>query len=89
MDSGEGPVPALDPRIERMALRLMWTSSGSSSSSSPNRSNSRSPHRGTERRQEGYAEDTERVRDERRRGKQPKMWEGGDGKQYRLFVVGF
>ncbi|KIM75582.1 hypothetical protein PILCRDRAFT_827135 [Piloderma croceum F 1598] len=90
LDSGEGPVPALDPQIERMALRLTRTSSrSSSSSSSSSRSNSHSPHRDKNKGRERDAEDTERVRDKRRRGKKPERGRSGDTKQYRLFVVGF
>jgi len=89
VDSGPGPVPDLDPQIERMALRLRRSSSqSSSSSSSTSHSRSPSPRRGnTERKGDRKGKHKADKGDERRRGSKAERGRG-DGKQYRLFVVG-
>jgi len=89
VDSGEGPVPILNPQIERMALHLIRTSSrSSSSSSSTSRSRSPSPHRDREGKRERKGKGKERRGGGKLLGKKLERGRDRDRKQYRLFVVG-
>jgi len=76
-----GPIPNLDPQIERMAPRLARTSSSSSSSSASSSGYSRRDLRRDKR--ERKRERKERRREQKQHGKR----RGGDEMKYRLFAV--